>query len=615
MRGIAGAAAWILGAAALVALALATAAVEGGATPGLYAARAGEALAVLAALLAAGRFARGSIGPTWTRAVNTAGVLALGVLLAQHLTHGTSFPAFQKVLFDQPPTRVDAWRAPGTTRLNAGNALVADGPWRDFEWTAKVRAQDASVLELRLRAPHSSPNGMALWFGADPRVPIGFRKQTTARCEPLGATLWALQPRAQATVRVVARGSRYQMYLSGVGSYDGTRADAYCEDDRFDAGDVAMLAAWGEVELTDVEIRPLAESQSDGPRTPWPWWLALTCGAALSILGGRGAGLPLRDALAVALCGGAAAFAGALRGGSTSEHEVLLRCAEACIGAAALLAPWRARGAAVPASARGALAVGAALIAGSALACAGRVPARSDPPRWTDFSGTRLEDERIAFEHPRARAGNGYLALHEFAGKRFAVPKPDGVLRVAVVGARGAVCDGTAALCSEELAGLLERGLADRADLAAVEVIDASWSGAEPAAILRMVRDVLPPFLPDVVVVAVPPDIAAGEEPSRVEDFLARASAAGARRTFPQRLRDELLLRAENAGAGPPAGIADWRAVGLAARERGAAVVFTSANPALVDAPDASVALPAPDLAADRLVPVVRAHLLARLRR
>ncbi len=395
-------------------------------------------------------------------------------------------------------SRPRSTETPTAQRLDAGNALVFEEPYRDVDLAFTLNLNEHSALLVRTRAPDVDiPVGTSLVLSTDARRQRGWVVETPADYLPLGTPAPTLTPTREHTVDVRIRGQRFEARLDGqlVSSVEST---------THVSGGIVLLATPGEATVRDLVITPVVPAET--PRTSYASSLALA--ATLAALVASLLALALRTApratpvldllgvtgLALAPLTTLAAFTA--RHPSTSEVTL---CSALTIAVIALALCWSRL--------RALVAVLALVGAGLAIPPMMRMALEPRPDtegmslnelRFTAWHGPRLHDDLLALEHPLHRRFDFYLARHTFRERSYAVPKPANVQRVAVIGGSSTwgYRLGADAAWPAQLETRLQQTDAD------TEVLNAGIQAGIGPRLVRLLRDVVLPFEPDVVVVS-----------------------------------------------------------------------------------------------------------------
>jgi lysophospholipase L1-like esterase len=190
-----------------------------------------------------------------------------------------------------------------------------------------------------------------------------------------------------------------------------------------------------------------------------------------------------------------------LLGGDTSGYSSAPEFAAGSAGALGvllLLALVHGRGA------RAALLVlaGAVVVPLGLSAAAGAPVSRSERAgtAWAWIGVPRLAPGLAHVQHPRLREWNYYLDAHALRGKRFATPKPAGMVRVICLGTSSTWGHGIDETSGLDYPSLLGDALRERMPDVPIEVVNAGVSGASTPRLLTFLREVLLGFEPDIVV-------------------------------------------------------------------------------------------------------------------
>ncbi len=455
--------------------------------------------------------------------------------------------------------------------LDQGSALTLAGPWRDLDLRATVELEPDAALGVRLRAPAADvARGLLFSLSADPLLPSGLRVEDLMTLETL-VQAGAPAPAGRAlALELQVRDRGVRAVLDG-------RELLQAEDATFASGALVLLAERGRLRLRDLSVTPVPAVAAGNPVLR-AWLSGLPLVAAVLLYGLLAAWLlqhPLSAVLQVSGCALLPVGAGLLllERDEPITEELLLAWGAGLAGPLAVHALAHAPGARRAATTTGLLLL-AALAGGAAPALAidrGLVADAVLMNRMTyvDWSGSRLEDERIWLQHPLLRRWNYWLADHRFHDREFPVARSAGVRRVLVLGGSSTwgyrIPPASGMEWPAQLEGLLGRR-------GPVEVLNGAYVGATSNRLYRLLRDALLPFAPDVVVLCVTFNDSSSRALGDEEAYYAAVSAPGAERSWlgDRAARDALerekaVLSAIIAAVpgDPRPSLEQWRAAGL----------------------------------------------------
>ena len=464
------------------------------------------------------------------------------------------------------PFRLDAPRT-----LDLGNALELPGTRRDLDLRARLTLAPGSLLELRLHAPDDQPvAGVALCAGDIGRYGASFCRESNFDFEPIGAATSGVPVGRPFDLVVQVRDTHFRALVDGA-----TVAEAEC--DEFPAGAGFVLAAAGSVQVESLELDPVEDAAA--PPVPASvgrsWVASLLAGvAALGLL----AAWLLRQPAWQAFEGTAFAFvpiAWLLHVDGAVPARGAFALAAGAAGLVVVLHPFsvRTRGRAGREAAGagvGPWRTAAFVVAGL---CAVAVPvgalvAPSDPVERPDstrdhvFPGPRLTPGIVAFEHPAIRRLNTWLRAHRLRGRQFPLRKPPGTVRVLAAGSSSTWGHGVPEESGLDYPTVVGSLLRERVPGVPIEALNGAVPGSSSARLLRVFREDLLAYGPDVVTLCFSfndsqhvtqldedPYLDEIASPGYVQD--AAAQRAGAERSLQGKLKLNRLLAAF-AEKGPP---------------------------------------------------------------
>ncbi len=408
---------------------------------------------------------------------------------------------------DQPAKRaatgatMQPFRAPVRNRLDAGNAVVVPGRYRNFDLRGTLTPAEGTVLELRLRAPDKIAEGVALLASTDSRFGTRFFYESRSDFVPIGTGAGALATNRPHELLVRARGAAFEAWV------DGVRV-ATAEERRFPAGRIVILTASGAATLDDLAIEPVAEEPEDGAtaidgylRGTIPLGFVLALALVIALLLGR----PLSrvvEPFAYAMIPPAIAL---LRWAEDARLPLPLFAWTAAASVLLLVGLPLGQGKTL-----GHLRLVLALLVSTAAGPALVHLAAGDPILVTDatdpeldgFAPPRIHAGFVHYQHPRARHLNRYLIDHRFRGRAFAAVKPSGTIRIVALGSSSTWGAGTEDGSGLDYPSVLERLLLERNPGTKIEVINAGVSGSYSSLLVPFLQEVLAGFAPDVVTVS-----------------------------------------------------------------------------------------------------------------
>lgn len=518
---------------------------------------AAAAAAVLAWWKAALDGARGGAAPSG--ALATARGLLAATLLAGSTGWILASDAWEIGRERQARAAEAAARAPppealhaGPLELDLGNAFTAGGTYRDLDLRARVTLSEGAILGVRLRASGLDvAHGILLALSADGRLASGFRREGVLEFTPLGEPAPAVPAGRALDLQLAARGRDFEARVEGAGF-------ATAADDRLPSGAVVLLALRGSVRVDELEIRGRAAQAVPPPsrlRAARAWLAPLLLPPAALLLFALLAARLLRLRLAGLLEPCAFACVPFLLVALAGREDGRLPAPAlrwAGLAAAVLLFLPVARGAPRGAAGR-ACALLLAALAGVPLAMRLAIPdellrgdAEALRAHHVLWSGTRQEEDLLHLTHPRFRLQNGWLARHRLRSGEHALAPPAGARRVMFLGASCTWGFRLPASAGLDYPAVVRSLLAGDAD-GPVEVLNAAYPGAPAFVLLRVFRDALVHYRPDVLVLAAYFADAHQLTQADEEAYYARITAPGARRgPFPA-LSTLLTLRADQA--------------------------------------------------------------------
>jgi len=147
---------------------------------------------------------------------------------------------------------------------------------------------------------------------------------------------------------------------------------------------------------------------------------------------------------------------------------------------------------------------------------------------WAWIGVPRLEPGLVHVQHPMLREWNDYLDAHRLRGKRFAIPKPAGTVRVVCLGTSSTWGHGIEESSGLDYPSILGDLLRERLPGVPLEAVNAGVSGASTPRLLYFLREVLLDLEPDLVVLSVSYNDATFLTRFDEQAWLERLSAPGA---------------------------------------------------------------------------------------
>jgi lysophospholipase L1-like esterase len=393
-----------------------------------------------------------------------------------------------------PSASAEGFAFDGPLRLDASNALPIPTLHRSFTLRATVTLDESSWLEVRTREGGAEVMGVALFLGTDARMRTGFVEEGEVTFTPIGDGSGPLPAGRPLGLELHVEDSHFEARI------DGARV-AQTDERRHPVGGSTILAVDGAATIADLRLDALAEPPVRGPArevlaatcVPPALWivLAVACALCLRVPWWRAPELAAWALvpLAVVLAG---SDASGLLGASSFVAGAL-----AALGALLVIALAQGRG------------LRAALLPLLGLAC---VPfglqKAAGPPMSRELSGQNwalIDVPRLApglahVQHPVLRRWNHYLDAHALRGKHYAIPKPQGTLRVICLGTSSTWGHGIDEASGLDYPSILGALLSQRLPDQPLEVINAGVSSHTTPRLLRFLREVLLEFEPDVVV-------------------------------------------------------------------------------------------------------------------
>ena len=459
------------------------------------------ALGVPPAMTALRRFvAAGPPPERGPRAVLRSAVVALALVAAAAWAAGAAQrrvvePLRAEELKGVPAASPVGFAEAGPLRLDASNALTIPELHRSAILRATITLQESTWLELRLRERTGSAQGVALFLGSDARMPTGFVEEGDVTFQPIGTSSGPLPAGTPLQLELRTIGSAFEARI------DGERV-AQADERRHPVGRTVILTADGTATVSGISLEAAGEPPVRGPQREvlaaagamLVLWVVLAAAAALCL---RVPAWRAPELAAFALLPLLPVLLGGDDSGYSAAPEFVAGAAGA-LGVLLLLALAHGRGA------RAAL-----LVLAGAIAVPLGLGAAAGPPvsraerlgeAWAWIGVPRLAPGLAHLQHPRLREWNYYLDTHALRGKRFAIPKPAGTVRLICLGTSSTWGHGIDETSGLDYPSLLGDALRGRLPDVPIEVVNAGVSGASTPRLLFFLREVLLGFEPDVVV-------------------------------------------------------------------------------------------------------------------
>ena len=423
--------------------------------------------------------------------------------------------------------------AEGPQRLDASSALLIPEPHRSFVLSATVTLEESSWLELRFRERTGASQGVALFLGSDERMRTGFVEEGAVTFQPIGSGSGPLPAGRPLRLELEASDSHYEARIDG-------EPIAQADERRHPVGRSAILAVDGAATVADLRLDAAdVEPPVRGPArevlaaaavpVALAFLLALLCGRYLTVPGIRAPELAAWALVPLLFVGRAAEVAGA---GGSSGLDGFSHAPSFALGVAGALGVL---GVLVMAHGRGArsllLLLPAAVLLPLGLAKTAGPPlsrAEASGQGWAWIGVPRLEPGLVHVQHPMLREWNDYLDAHRLRGKRFAIPKPAGTVRVVCLGTSSTWGHGIEESSGLDYPSILGDLLRERLPGVPLEAVNAGVSGASTPRLLYFLREVLLDLEPDLVVLSVSYNDATFLTRFDEQAWLERLSAPGA---------------------------------------------------------------------------------------
>lgn len=382
--------------------------------------------------------------------------------------------------------------------LDAGNSIaVQGGAFRDLDLHATLNLDQRALLEIRLHG--RGAEGVALIVSADPRVATRFVRETLDEFTSIGDGSVATRSNRESRLHLSIRGDRYLAKIDGV-------EVARATERLFPAGETRLLAPRATVRISDLTVTPIESVDEPVSLTVDRWNAIGRYGGVLAafslftMLLGRRSLLDGLASCAFALIPLGIVLEDLDRHGAS--HDTAIACAIFASGYG-LIAAARQASRSTPLRFHASCLL-TLLLGGFAYAEARRSGWPPDPVRRNalspiEWSGERIEEDLLDFEHPLLRRWNPYLVDHRFNSTSVALEKPRGVTRVITLGTSSTQGYGTTENWPDLLEGELQRlGKFGRR----LELVNAAWKGSTGQRLVHFFENVLLRFHPDVVLLS-----------------------------------------------------------------------------------------------------------------
>jgi len=388
-------------------------------------------------------------------------------------------------------------------RLDPTNALTVSGSYRSLELDTEVTLEPDSLLEVRLHAEPGLPNGVTLFLSTDARWPSSFYLATKGGFGPLGESFGLLEAGRAHEVGLRVAGDLYEVTL------DGRRAGSV-RMRAFPSGSVVVLAARGEASLSRLAIEPIVpeppvrdasgEARAAGA-VPWTLMLLLALSAVVLLIVPIGRALEAAAWMTVPIALGVHGWA------EPNGRMALVTFGITLLAFISFALPWTLlhshRSGPLRTAAFLLLAV---LLGTAALDRTNGPPIVNDEQKgiaWDEFDLPRIEPGLSFLQHPYIRRFNSYVIDHTFRGRTFDLAPAPGAVRVISLGTSSTWGHGIEESTGLDYPTVLEGLLSERMPGQAVEVINGAVRGSTVARLLRIFRESLLAFQPDIVTLSV----------------------------------------------------------------------------------------------------------------
>lgn len=387
-------------------------------------------------------------------------------------------------------------------RLDPSNAITMPGPYRSLVLDAELTLEPDSLLEVRLHAEAGLPNGVALFLSSDARWQSGFILESKGAFRPASETFGVLEPGRGYDLSVRVRGEAYEVWL------DGRRV---CSADirAFASGSVVVLAARGEVQLESLVLGPITpeppvRDASNEARAasmvPWMTLGLLTLAAVVLLI------IPFLRALEGAAWMLVPIALGLHGWAEPSGRLTLTPYLWVLVAFFGFALPWTL----LHRQRSGPLRTTAFLVLVAVLGFVA-LDKGSGPPvinakragnLWDQFDLPRIDPGLSYLQHPYIRRFNSYVLDHTFRGRTFSADPAPGVTRIISVGTSSTWGHGIEVSTGADYPTVLEGLLSERLPGRGIEVINGAVRGSTAARLLRVFRESLLVFQPDIVTVS-----------------------------------------------------------------------------------------------------------------
>jgi lysophospholipase L1-like esterase len=320
----------------------------------------------------------------------------------------------------------------------------------------------------------------------------------------------------------------------------------------FPAGSIVVMAARGEVGLASLDMRPItpeppvrdaSEEARAAALVPWVLLALLTLAAAVLLV------IPFPRALEGAAWMLLPLALGVHGWGDAGGRLQLVPYLVTVVAFVGFMLPWTL----LHRQRSGPLRTLAFLVLATALGV-GALNRGSGPPimdtqrngnMWDEFDLPRIDPGLSYLQHPYIRRFNTYVIDHTFRGRTFSVDPAPGVARVIAVGTSSTWGHGIEVSTGLDYPTVLEGLLEERMPGQEVEVINGAVRGSTVARLLRVFRESLLTFQPDVVTLSVYFNDAAYATSVDEDAYLTRISRPDYEHTFLERVK-ELMRNKRN---------------------------------------------------------------------
>ena len=351
----------------------------------------------------------------------------------QALFHARNLEEERVALSSPPPP---AHMNPERISLGPHNAKIVEENYRNIDLAAKITLNEGAILQVRVRAPRLEwPEGLSLFLSTDSRFETGFYLEFRDAFEPVGEGSGALPAGVPLALEVRTRGRSFEALVN---------ADpvASAHDRAFASGSLVFLTARGTAVMEDlrIDVPDFDESEAsslpdrlEGAAAPLLFLLAYSLLAALFM---RLPYLRILEATAFGLVPVGYCFHHLSPEGAMDVWLVAwsLLAASLLFLAFPMMHSRRLTGPRY-------FALVLLILMGNTwmfLYC----NERSRPRDYVaisrlsiaDWSGDRLEEDFLHFQHPLLRRWNPYLAQHALRERNYDMQKAPGVTRILSLG-------------------------------------------------------------------------------------------------------------------------------------------------------------------------------------